>query len=257
MRAPEVRVSVATLRDQQLELTRHLRDPAHVAAPAGIEERRVAIYRELLFNHIENLLAGNFPVMRKLLGEARWKSLVRDFYRDHRCQTPLFPEIAREMLRYLESLPHADPPFLRELAHYEWVELALQISEARVEDVDCDPDGDLLEGAPVVSPLAWPLAYAWPVHRLGPDFQPAEPPAEPTFLLLRRESGGNVRFSTLSPLAFRLLARLEQQPELDGREQLEGLAQEAGIAADASFIAQGAQLLEQMRRNGTVLGTRR
>jgi hypothetical protein len=243
------------LRAQQLELTRHLRDPRHVPAPAGIEDRRLAVYRELLFNNIEGLLAGNFPVMRKLLGEARWNELVRSFYRDHRCQTPLFPEIAREFLRYLESLPELQPPFLIELAHYEWVELALQLAEARIEDIAHDSSGDPLDGVPVLSPLAWPLAYRWPVHQLGPEFQPEAPPAAPTLLLLRREADGNVRFSELSPLAFRLIQRLGEAPLLSGREQLLDLAREADVADLVAFIADGARLLQQFRDSGVVLGT--
>ncbi|MBW3549781.1 MAG: putative DNA-binding domain-containing protein [Proteobacteria bacterium] len=246
----------ATLREQQLALTRHLRDPDHHPAPGGIEDRRLSVYRELLFNNIESLLAGNFPVIRRLLGDARWRILVRDFYRDHRCQTPLFPEIARELLRYLETRMDAtDPPFLYELAHYEWVELALQISEASAADTVHDPAGDLLEGAPVLSPLAWPLAYHWPVHRLGPDHQPATPPDTPTLLLLRREPDGNVRFSELSPLAFRLLQRLGEVPELSGREHLQALAQEAGAGEVADFIAHGHALLRQMHASAVVLGT--
>lgn len=243
------------LREQQLELTRHLRDPQRAQAPSDIEDRRLAIYRDLLFNNIESLLGGNFPVIRRTLGEAKWLALVRDFYRDHRSQTPLFPEIAREFLRYLESLPRLEPPFLGELAHYEWVELALQISEARIDDVSHEPDGDLLDHAPVLSPLAWPLAYRWPVHRIGPQYQPDTPPAAPTLLLLRREADGSVRFSELSPLAFRLLERLGEAPQLEGREQLRALAQEAGVSADADFVAQGRQLLEQMRASGVILGT--
>ena len=243
------------LRAQQLELTRHLRDPQHVPAPAGIEDRRLAVYRELLFNNIEGLLAGNFPVMRKLLGEAHWKELVRSFYRDHRCQTPLFPEIAREFLRYLESLPELQPPFLIELAHYEWVELALQLAEARIEDIAHDPAGDPLDGVPVVSPLAWPLAYRWPVHQLGPEFQPGAPSAAPTLLLLRREADGDVRFSELSPLAFRLIQRLGEAPTLSGRAQLLALAREANVADLDAFIADGARLLQQFRDSGVVLGT--
>jgi hypothetical protein len=256
MQTPDLRgaPAPALLREQQLELTRHLRDPQQVAAPADIEDRRLAIYRELLFNNIASLLGGNFPVIRKTLGEKRWLVLVRDFYRDHRSQTPLFPEVAREFLRYLEALPQLDPPFLGELAHYEWVELALQISEARIEEVAHDPRDDLLDGAPVLSPLAWPLAYRWPVHRIGPDFQPETPPDAPTLLLLRREADGNVRFSELSPLAFRLLERLSEQPQLSGREQLRALAQEAGVSADESFFAQGRQLLEQMRASGVIPG---
>ena len=244
----------AMLRAQQLELTRHLRDPDGVPAPAGLEARRVAVYRDLLFNNIRELLGGNFPVTRALLGESRWPALVRGFYRDHRSQTPLFPEIAREFLRYLESLPAVDPPFLGELAHYEWVELALQISEARIEDIERDAGGDLIAGVPLLSPLAWPLAYRWPVHRLGPEFQPDVPPEAPTLLLLRRQADGDVRFSELSPLAFRLLCRLGEEPRLSGREQLQALAQEAGVPADDTFVAQGRQLLEQMRDTGVLLG---
>ncbi|QSX77282.1 HvfC family RiPP maturation protein [Agrilutibacter solisilvae] len=244
------------LREQQLELTRHLRDPDGVDAPPGLEARRVAVYRDLLFNNIENLLGGNFPVIRATLGEARWRSLVRDFYRDHRSQTPLFPEIAREFLRYLDTLDRLDPPFLRELAHYEWVELALQIAQVEPPAAGLRVDGDLLDDIPVLSPLAWPLAYAWPVPELGPDHQPDAPPPAPTLLLLRREADGSVRFSRLSPLAFRLVQRLGDEPGLTGRAQLVALAAEAGVDDTAAFLAQGVQLLEQFHRTGVVTGTR-
>ena len=249
----------STLREQQLELTRHLRNPEGVPAPPDLEPRRVAIYRDLLFNNIESLLAGNFPVIRETLGEARWRALARAFYRDHRCLTPLFPEIAREFLRYLESLEAQgplEPPFLRELAHYEWVELALQIAQVDPPAADLDPGGDLLDGAPLLSPLAWPLAYAWPVPELGPQHQPQQPPPAPTLLLLRRQDDGSVRFSQLSPLAFRLAQRLGESPALSGRAQLRALAAEAGATDIDEFVAQGRQLLEQFHRTGVVLGTR-
>lgn len=247
----------ASLREQQLALTRHLRDPAHAPPPAGMEERRLAVYRDLLFNNIENLLSGNFPVISRVLGDAAWKALVRDFYREHRCRTPLFPGIAREFIDYLYARPSMERPFLRELAHYEWMELALQLSEARTADVACDPMGDLLLQAPVVSPLAWPLAYEWPVHRLGPDHLPDQPPPLPTLLLLRRDADGTVRFSELSPLAFRLLQRLEESPDLTGHAQLMAIAAEADTTDVDTFVESGLELLEQMRRDGVVPGTRR
>lgn len=245
------------LRGQEFALARHLRDPQGQPPPAGIEDRRLAIYRDLLFNNIETLLAGNFPVIRKLLGDAEWFALVRAFVRDHHCQTPLFPEIAREFLRFLEARTgqaERDPPFLAELAHYEWVELALQVSEARVDEIEHDPTGDLLTGVPVLSPLAWPLAYRWPVHRLSPTYAPDVPPRAATLLLLRREPDGEVRFSELSPLAFRLTQRLGESPALAGRAQLECLAREANAGDIATFVKQGADLLQQMRTNGIVLG---
>ncbi|MFZ2755182.1 MAG: putative DNA-binding domain-containing protein, partial [Lysobacteraceae bacterium] len=170
-----------TLAAQQDAFAAHIRDPERVPPPPGIEERRLKIYRELFFNNVESMLAGNFPVLRRLYGDDGWQALIRAFYRDHDCQTPLFTELAREFLRYLDARAstdasrdtgHDDPPWLRELAHYEWIELALQISEARNDEIAHEPHGDLLEGRPLVSPLAWPLAYAWPVHRIGPDYRP-------------------------------------------------------------------------------------
>lgn len=245
--------AVSRLRAQQFELTQHLRDPAASPAPAGIEDRRLGVYRDLLFNNILSLLSGNFPVIERVLGEERWPRLVRDFFRDHRSHTPLFPEIAREFQRYLQGLDALDPPFLLELAHYEWVELALQFSEAAAPRDDGSlADADLLDRPPHLSPLAWPLAYAWPVHRIGPEFQPTQPPAAPTLLLLRREADGEVLFSELSPLAFRLLQRLEEAPQLSGREQLRALAAEAGSDDAAAFVDMGAGLLRQMRANGVV-----
>jgi uncharacterized protein len=251
----------AVLAAQQDAFAAHIRDPERVPPPSGIEDRRLKIYRELFFNNVENLLAGNFPVLRRLYGDVGWATLIRAFYRDHDCQTPLFTELAREFLRYLDTRADTDagrddPPWLRELAHYEWVELALQISEARNDDSAHDPDGDLLAGRPLVSPLAWPLAYAWPVHRIGPDYRPDTPPAAPTLLKLRREADGSVSFHALTPLSFRLLQRLDAEPALSGREQLRALATEAGVTDLDAFLRDGAAMLTAMRAESTILGTR-
>lgn len=249
-----------SLRAQQFALARHVRDPSAHPPPPGIENRRLAVYRDLFCNSIEGLLAGNFPVIRKTLGDGAWQSLVQRFYADHRCRTPLFTRIGRELVDYLEQRIETDtslPPWLPELAHYEWIELALQISQARGDDIPCDADGDLLDGRPLLSPLAWPLLYTWPVHRIGPDHLPDTLPAEPSCLLLQRDADGTVRFQQLSALTFRLLQRLQQQPELDGRSQLQTLALEAASEADDAFIAQGLTMLQQLRANTVILGTRR
>ena len=93
--------------DAQRTLGDYIRDPDRAMAPPGIEERRLKIYRELFFNNVEGLLAGNFPVIKRILTGApdpgRWSALVRDFYREHPSRTPLFTELARELLRYLET----------------------------------------------------------------------------------------------------------------------------------------------------------
>ncbi len=251
-----------TLRQQQFELAAHLRDPVAHAPPAGLEDRRLSIYRELFFNNIEGLLSGNFPVIRKTLGEQRWRPLVREFYARHRSRTPLFAEIGREFIRFLqERAEHGtdDPAWLAELAHYEWVELGLQIADDELPAHDAN--GDLLAGIPVLSPLAWSLAYVWPVQHIGPDYQPEAPPEAPTLLLVRRDAQYDIRFAEISPLVYRLIEIL-RAGERSGRLALEQLAGEAGATDPGSgpgqalpaFVEQGHAMLVRMQEEGTILG---
>lgn len=246
----------AELQRQQYALALHVRDPEHQPGPPGVEARRLAVYRELFQNGLLGLLGDQFPALRSTLGAPAWEALVLDFYRDFRCQTPLFSEVGREFVRYLEEREgHAgDPPWLAELAHYEWVELALMLSDA--VPAAHDPRGDLLVGSPLPSPLAWALAYAWPVHRIAPEFQPQQPPAQPALLLARRNADGRVQFAELSPLVYRLLERLEEFPALNGLEQLQALAIEAEASERDAFIAAGSDMLAQLHAEGTLLGTR-
>lgn len=245
---------------QQIAFAAHLRDPDRAPAPEGIEDRRLGIYRELFFNNVEGLLSGNFPVIRDLLGKEHWQQLARDFYREHQSHTPLFPEIGREFLRYLQTRAErgeGDPPFLPELAHYEWVELALTLDENELAGISSDPDGDLLDGIPVPSPLAWPLAYTWPVQQLRRDFQPGKPPEHPTFLLVLRDRKDTVRFKTIDALTFLLMQALhDNQSGLSGRELLHQLAHAHQAADIDAFVAGGARALAYLRQSDAVLGTR-
>lgn len=239
-------------RERQAAFAAHLRDPQANPPPPGIEPRRMAVYRELFFNNIAGLLGGNFPVIRRTLGEADWTALVRRFYADHRSRTPLFPEIAREFIRFLEARGEgaADPPWLAELAHYEWIELSVQIDDSPLPAHD--PGGDLLEGVPLVSPWVRALAYRWPVHTIGPGQRPTTAPPEPTLLLVRRDADGRARFAAISPLVYRLLELLAAG-DRSGRACLLALAIEAGVSADDAFLAQGQAMLQRMRHEGTLL----
>ena len=185
------------LAEQQKAFAAHLRDPEHVPPPEGIEPRRMAIYRELFFNNLVDLLGGSFPVARRILGMERWRRLVREFYAHHHAHTPYFLELPGEFLGWLTARTgraEDEPAFLPELAHYEWVELALAISEEVAPETAPASAADPLDTPLAVSPLAWPLAYRWPVQRLSPEFQPAEPPATPTFLVVYRDAADAVQF---------------------------------------------------------------
>lgn len=243
------------LRLQQQALTRYLRDPEYQSPPADMNTARVNVYRDLVFNNVSQLLSGTFPVLIRIIGEKRWGLLVRGFLRDWRAQTPKFGEIAQTFLDYLASPPQVLregewPAFLLELAHYEWVEMILQQSDGQA--LPWTDPALLLERPLQISALAWPLAYVWPVHELDPDNQPAQPPAQPTLLLVRRAADWRVKFSELSPLAWRLLQRITECAPLTGRQQLQGLALEAGQPASSSFMDNGLMLLLQMHEDSVI-----
>lgn len=236
----------------------HLRD-ARQPAPAGIEPRRLQVYRELVYNNIESCLANAFPVLRRLSDAAHWHARVRDFCARHRSLAPQFHRLPEEFLRYLQvEREHVadDPPFLYELAHYEWVDLALSISPLVLDAADVDPDGDILRGIPVLSPLAWSLVYAFPVHRIGPDHQPHAPPAQPTYLVVNRDRQDRVRFLEINPVTARLLASMEEAPQASGQALLLRIAAELSHPQPQAVVEQGVAIFQQLRERDIVLGTR-
>jgi hypothetical protein len=223
---------------QQYAFAAHIRDPRNNAAPVGVEDRRMGIYRELFFNNVEGFLGSSFPVLHKLMDEHSWHALARDFY---------------DYLNEERGERDSDLPFMRELAHYEWVELALSVAE-NDEQTPLAVDGDLLAGAPLLSPLAWPLAYRYPVHRIGPDFQPREPDAQPTYLLVYRDTRDEVGFIELNAVSARLFSLLQEQPGQCGRALLQQIAAELRHPDPELVVQSGHAILEEWRRLDIVRG---
>lgn len=238
----------------------HLRNPAEVPAPPGLEDRRVQVYRELLFNNVAGLLAGNFPVIRRLLDESQWTLLARRFYAEHAAHTPLFHELGSEFVRFLGEHPEhwaAQRPFLHELAHYEWAELALDLADADIgEAAQGTSAGDPMAGVPVPSPLAWVLGYRYPVHLIRPDFQPTVAPDQPSWLLIYRNRADRVQFQVLEPLAARLLLLTQESEDATGHELVLRLAAEIGHPNPEDLVEPARALYSGWMQRDVIVGVR-
>ncbi len=244
---------------KQYAFAAHIRDPENNPAPSGVEDRRMAIYRELFFNNLHNLLGSTFPVIKKLHKRAKFRSLIRAFMVQHQAQTPYFLEIPREFLAFLQdeyTLLDDDFPFLIELAHYEWVELALSVSEDSDDDAAVDADGDLLDGIPVKSNLSWSMVYRYPVHRISESFQPREAGAQPTFLVIYRKRDDDLGFMELNPVTARLLELIDKNHEKTGRELIIDLAAEISYPDPDVLVQHGASAMQEMRSVEILLGAR-
>jgi uncharacterized protein len=244
--------------ETQLAWTAHMRDPLVSPPPENIEERRLIIYRELIFNNIDSFLKGSFPILHSLMSAESWQLMVRDFIIKHQAHSPYFLEISQEFLHYLndEQPPMiAAFPFALELAHYEWVELALDVSPESFPLNACQ-EGDLLEDCPLVSPLAWRLSYQYPVHNIGPEYQPQTPPDEPTYLVVYRDPADAVKFMECNAITIRLLQLLEDGG-CSAREALTDIASEVGHPDTEFIVASGLEILKQLQALSILCGFRK
>ena len=217
---------------KQFAFAAHIRDPDHVAAPAGVEDRRMAIYRELFFNNIRNLLSNMFPVLKKLHTTDKWESMIRQFMQKHRAETPYFLQLPQEFLDFLQN------------------EYSNDLS-------DVDRDGDLLANVPVKSALTWVYAYQYPVHRISPDNLPTEPAEQPVYLAVYRRDNDKVGFLELNPITARLLEAIEQNDAMkSGENLLRGLAVEIDYPDVDALIQHGATALDEMKQLEILIGTR-
>lgn len=236
--------SLATLQRRWAD---HVRDPSR-PAPAGIDERRLAIYRRLCIDSLDSLLAGSLPRLQEQLGAPRWRDVVERYYACHACHTPLFPQIAGEFAGWLALQEQiALPGWAAELAHYESTQQALYIQAPAA----CPPlqrapaAGDLL----AVSAQVRVLGYQWPVHeRVVLDAVPA---ATPTLLLMQRLPDFSLQVDALAPLAYSLLSAFGD----DGMRvdhALQALADAHGVAA-VELRTACAPLLAQMCSAGVLV----
>ena len=236
----------------QHAFTAHLRDPKTCPRPAGVDARRMAIYSGLLYNNIEGFLLACFPVLRRVLGKSKWSALVRAFFKTHRCHTPYFRQIPDELIQYLQTewqRPETYPPYVLDLAHYEWMELALSVSNRTPDWTRIATDGDLLDQRPVLNPVLANLFYRWPVQRIRPraDIAPAD-----TYLLVFRDAGDQIQFVEINAFTARLVNLLEPGT-LTGRAALARIATESHHPLPA-VMQGGASTLQNLHARGAILG---
>lgn len=212
----------------QKRFAAHLRSPSSVGLPVDLEERRVKIYRDLVFNNISNFLAGSFPVINKLLSDEQWQELIRDFIAGHKAQSPRFTQLAAEFVSFLTDRDvGAKPAFIAELASYEALEIelylsdkvppsdqlselyeseaALLVSQQRVQESDSEFIQQLLGESPLLSSLVEIRQYHYEVHRISSDYIPTEPLEAPVTIIVYRNQQDKVRFVETNPLTATLL----------------------------------------------------
>ena len=241
--------------EMQRALTDHLRNPAQVAPPP-LPEARLAVYRDAVFLNIERFMRDNFPRLAAVLPAASWQGLMRDYIVRHAARTPLFVELLSEFLTYLEHerQASADPLWLRELAHFDWLENALASDAREFENGAATLSPPLMTHALAVNPVHQLVRYVFPVHALSVEYLPAEPPPNPTLLLAFRAPSDDVAVLDLNDAAAELFVAIREG--LAPNEALGASAEAIGHRAPAQLMAFGEQMIRRWYELGLVLGVR-
>ena len=233
----------------QLAFTQHLRDPKHYPRPKDAAEKGLAVYEEIVFNNIFESVSACFPVAQKVLGKRAWLKLVQDFMREHSANTPIFRKIPEEFLSYLATQQNL-PPYLDSLCHYEWVELAVSVMDATLDQEPIDPAEDFLQQKVVFNPALQLLNYDYDVQNISPRYKPKKQAS--TQLLVYRNAEDIVKFVELNPVTHRLVALLQEGKR--GIEALELISMELGHAEPETVTQFGLEILKDFKRQGIILG---
>lgn len=249
-----------TFMRKQYEFAASIRNPELNATPADVADNRMAVYRELFFNNVEDFMSSSFPVLREITSESHWLAMIRDYFSRHLAHTPYFHQMPSEFVDYLQNergTEQEDPPFMIELAHYEWMELVVSLSDENPDWQNIDPDGDLFSGVPVVSPLAIPLSYEYPVHQISNDNQPTKPGETLTHIIVYRDKNDEVHFLEINAATLRLLQLFAEDDTLTGEAALTIVAREMNHPDPDVVINGGKTIFADLHGRDILLGTRK
>ena len=238
---------------QQLQRTfsAHMRDPEGHAPPAGLDPGRLELYRAMVYRNIESFLATSFAQVKKRAGGERWHGLVRDFIRSGRTETPIFHELPGAFVLWMGEANGADDQqaLLQQMAHFAWVRQELDFADDELPP--SAPLKNVMHQRPLWSPLAWPLHYDWPVHRI--EAGPVE--RQPVHLLAWRDSHDAVQWREVGS-ATALLAEMlrDAAGAHTGTELMARLGEQLQPADEQSFHRQAQDSLNWLASADLILG---
>lgn len=244
---------MSVLSQSQLTFANYIRDPLHNPAPVALPPERLQVYRELFFNNVRGFIDNAFPVLHSLYPVEAWLALQQHFFADYACQSPYFLDIAEQFVSFLQEYTRTeqDPPFLAELAHYEWAELYIGTKKANQKPLVLTA-AEVANAPLALSELAMLAAYQYPVQKISKSMQPAMPGALQCFLIYRDDQD-EVIFVSLNHATLLLLNGLQQQPGQRLAELIAQLAPSLPQLSCAQLTAAALPLLQEWAAKGAIV----
>jgi hypothetical protein len=208
-----------------LELQREF---GHVLLGAG-GAPAMAVYRGNAFGNWHGALAGAYPVVRRIVGEAYFEALARDYALASPSRSGDLNQHGDALALFLELHPGTrELSYLPDVARLEWLaHRAYFAADAARFDVSRPTEVRLAPSCGLMA-SAWPVASIWEAHQDGGRPELVDLAARPERALVHRP-GWRVEVTALRPGDFRFLECLQAGETL-------GAALEAAVSEDAGFV---------------------
>ena len=173
---------------------------------------RVAIYADMYWSRIHDVLRGDFARTAELLGDATFTRVAREYLRTRPSRDPSIARVGEGFADHLAQQA-ALPRHAADLARLEWARGEAFVAPAaiplRLEDLSALPPEAWPDLRLTLVPSAQVLELAWPVQRLLDERNEASLTAAPTMLRVWRR-GEQVFHATVDAAeqgALRILLR--------------------------------------------------
>ena len=237
----------------QRELTASIRNPEQCYMVNIEKSQGIEVYQELVFNNLNELLRNAFPILHHVLSASDWRKLIKGFLKDHYANTPLFYELPKEFIAYLRNHKTVSVTIM-ELAHFEWVELALELSPCCLKDLKSTTEYDLTQANLILSPLAYLLHYEYPVHTVKTSSDLVNCTKKMTYLIAYRDQEHFVGFVALNAVTARMLEILKLSHVMCGEALLKRVIKELRHPYPDIVIKQGWDMLAYLKQKEIIRG---
>lgn len=144
--------------------------------PPARTEARLAVYRGNVYGNLAKALAGAYPVTRKIVGEAFFEAMAREYARRHPSRSGDLNRYGAELAQFVAVFPHTtDLVYLPDVARMEWLaHLAYYAADPapfdlaalrRITETRFPALKFRLAPACAVLESGWPIARIWTVHQ--------------------------------------------------------------------------------------------
>lgn len=186
----------------------------------NFDEKRLKIYQELLLYNLNDVLSHTFPILLDLIPQDTWLQMLKNILKSEVVETPLFHELPLWLVNYIKRHGISGYPFAADLAHYEWVEIDVEISEHNSSQPAVSSE-KLIEQTWQLNTSSRLLSYQYEVDKIGINYQPKDP--QETYMIVYQKNGGTA-FLKLNEMTFQLLTMMLNE-SMSAQEIIQAMCQ--------------------------------